>query len=76
VVHSYHYTVTNISKEEAGVWVHVYNPRQEDGEFKASPGKVSKTRSQKQNTNKKTGGVVPVVELLHEALGSIPSTTK
>jgi hypothetical protein len=29
--------------------------RQEDGEFKASPGKVSKTLSQKRNTNKRTG---------------------
>jgi hypothetical protein len=36
--------------------------RQEDHEFKTSPGKVSKTLSQKQNTNKRTGSIAQVVE--------------
>jgi hypothetical protein len=36
--------------------------KQEDLEFKVSLGKVSKTLSQKQNTNKKIGGMAQVAD--------------
>jgi hypothetical protein len=51
--------------------------RQEDSEFEASPGKVRETLSQKQNKNRRAGGVTQDVEHLSamlKALGSIPST--
>jgi hypothetical protein len=38
--------------------------RLEDEEFKASPGKVSKNLSQKQNTNKRAKDISQVVEHL------------
>jgi hypothetical protein len=50
--------------------------RQEDHKFENSPGKVSGTLSQKQNTNKKATGVAQEVEhlpSLSKALGSTPS---
>jgi hypothetical protein len=43
------------------------------GEFQVQ-GKVGKTLSQKQNTNKRAGYMAQVVEFLR--LGSVPSTTK
>jgi hypothetical protein len=53
--------------------------RQENGEFKARLGKVKKTLSQKQNTNKKgVGSMAQAVEYLlsiQEALHLISSTT-
>jgi hypothetical protein len=42
--------------------------RHEDGGFKASPGKGSETLSQKQNFNKRAGGVTQVVALVWHAV--------
>jgi hypothetical protein len=53
--------------------------RQEDGEFKASPGKVKEALSQKQNVNKRAGSLALKVKCLPsacETLSSIPKTTK
>jgi hypothetical protein len=40
------------------------------------PSKGSETLSQKQNANKKAGGVAQVVRLMRKALSSIANTTK
>jgi hypothetical protein len=55
--------------------------RQEDHEFEASPGKVTKPLSQKQNKNKRARGTILMVEnfpsmcKMCKVLGSIPGTT-
>jgi hypothetical protein len=53
--------------------------REESWDFPASPEKVTKILSQEQDTNKRDGGMAQVEEHLlsiHEALSSIPNTTK
>jgi hypothetical protein len=55
----------------------LYRWRQENHEFKTSPGKVSKILSQNQNKNKRTGNVAQVVECLpsmYKALDSLPKS--
>jgi hypothetical protein len=49
--------------------------QQSQREFKASPGKVSKTLSQKQNENKRAGGLAQIVEYLPWVQSPIPPTS-
>jgi hypothetical protein len=48
--------------------------RQKDHKFEASPGKVRKIISQRQNINKRAMSVTQVVKCSVDALGSIPNT--
>jgi uncharacterized protein (UPF0332 family) len=62
----------------------LWRQRQEGHKFEPSPGKVSKSLSQKQQTqkqankkqNKRARDMAQVAECMHNTLGSIPSINK